>query len=118
MSDERTELVATAIDDALDLSDGLKEEMRVGGDFDHAARAAIAALDQADAVSEAVTPADATALAEALDDDGLSGMWKARALRAERAIETLEHYCDPVVFEPDGSDAPIRDAPADEDAEW
>ena len=30
---------------------------------------------------------------EALDDDGLSGMWKARAKRAEAAIEKLESYC-------------------------
>ena len=30
---------------------------------------------------------------EALEDDGLSGMWKARAKRAEAAIEKLESYC-------------------------
>lgn len=32
-------------------------------------------------------------LDEALDDDGLSGMWKARALKYQAAIEKLESYC-------------------------
>jgi hypothetical protein len=31
--------------------------------------------------------------AETFTDDGLSGMWKARARRAEDALEKLESYC-------------------------
>lgn len=30
---------------------------------------------------------------DVLDDDGLSGMWKARALRYAAALEKLESYC-------------------------
>ena len=48
--------------------------------------------EQVTQLAEAAIAADER-LIEALDDDGLSGMWKARAKRAEAAIEKLESYC-------------------------
>lgn len=69
----------------------LKVGIPGGSAFDAAERREMAEKFARAVLASIRTPE--AALVEALDDDGLSGMWKARALRLAEAMEKLESYC-------------------------